>query len=251
MSRRRVLLGAGVLLVVLAGALAQPGVRWPLWGWLRGEAFYRGRPTSYWAGRLKNEPCEFCQNADAQASGGLKVWVETRPAPQRPPPLVGALYRLFRVRPAPSEVLFEGGEDCRLVPVLIELLQDQNPSVVRLAALYLGGLGPAARPAAPALVVALAVWNDEDLRLVLAYALGRTSPRPEEAVRALADILRGQNKGRAAVAAVELGDIGPRAKGAVPALAAALTDGNVNVRCAAAGALTKVDPHAAAVLGLR
>ena len=35
---RRWLLRAGLLLgIVLAGALAVPDVRWPLWGWLRGE----------------------------------------------------------------------------------------------------------------------------------------------------------------------------------------------------------------------
>ncbi len=47
---RRVLLRAGVLLgaVLACALLALPSIRWPLWGWMRGEAFYEGRPTSYW-----------------------------------------------------------------------------------------------------------------------------------------------------------------------------------------------------------
>jgi hypothetical protein len=32
--------------VVLAAALLSPEVRWWLWGHLRGEAFYQGKPTS-------------------------------------------------------------------------------------------------------------------------------------------------------------------------------------------------------------
>jgi hypothetical protein len=31
---------------VLSGLLLVPQVRWPIYGWLREEAFYQGRPTS-------------------------------------------------------------------------------------------------------------------------------------------------------------------------------------------------------------
>src|SRR4051812_35296657 len=55
--RRRVLLAAVALLVVfLGGALLAPDVRWAVWGRLRGEAFYRGRPTSYWEASLRRWP---------------------------------------------------------------------------------------------------------------------------------------------------------------------------------------------------
>jgi hypothetical protein len=34
---------------VALGALSlHPAIYWPVTGWLRGEAFYHGRPTSYW-----------------------------------------------------------------------------------------------------------------------------------------------------------------------------------------------------------
>ena len=49
MIRRRWRLLLALTLLLLAGGLALvPGVRWPVYGWLRGEAFYQGRPTSYW-----------------------------------------------------------------------------------------------------------------------------------------------------------------------------------------------------------
>ena len=47
MKRRRLLLALALLLFVV-GLLLVPSVRWPLYGWLRGEAFYQGMPTSYW-----------------------------------------------------------------------------------------------------------------------------------------------------------------------------------------------------------
>src|ERR1043166_149159 len=37
-------------LLILAGSLfALPAVHWRVIGWVRGEAFYQGRPTSYWS----------------------------------------------------------------------------------------------------------------------------------------------------------------------------------------------------------
>lgn len=36
------------MLVVMITVLAVPAVHWRLWGWIRGEAFFDGRPTSYW-----------------------------------------------------------------------------------------------------------------------------------------------------------------------------------------------------------
>jgi hypothetical protein len=248
MSRRR-LLGAGVLLGVLLGALALPAVRWQLWGRLRGEAFYRGRPTSYWTGRLRTESCEVRQYADPRARGGMAVRVVTRPGPYRPP-VIGRLCRLLGVGPPAEEVLFDGGEAGRLVPVLIELLKDPDPSVVRVAALSLGALGPAARESAPALAAALAACSDENLRLVLAYALSRTAPHPDEAARVLAGMLRDQDKSRATRAASVLERLGPDAGAAVPALAEAVKDADPNLSAQAARALKEIDPQAAAAAGV-
>src|SRR5271154_6264238 len=48
-----------LLLLLVSGLLLAPSVRWPIYGWLRGEAFYQGMPTSYWRSeitRLNREP---------------------------------------------------------------------------------------------------------------------------------------------------------------------------------------------------
>jgi hypothetical protein len=53
MRKRPRLYLAGMLTgAVLLLALLSPRGRWAVWGWLRGEAFYHGRPTSYWRSRL-------------------------------------------------------------------------------------------------------------------------------------------------------------------------------------------------------
>jgi hypothetical protein len=67
MKRRwRLWLGLAVVLV-LAGGLAHPSVHWRLIGWLKGEAFYQGRPTSWWAGDI-----------DAHYIPMLETWVSLK-----------------------------------------------------------------------------------------------------------------------------------------------------------------------------
>ncbi len=43
MKRRRLLLVGLALLLLLSGLLLVRSMRWPIYGWLRGEAFYQGR----------------------------------------------------------------------------------------------------------------------------------------------------------------------------------------------------------------
>ena len=51
MTKRR-LLRWSLLLVILAAFAVWLEPTRVVWGWLRGAAFYQGRPTSYWAGRI-------------------------------------------------------------------------------------------------------------------------------------------------------------------------------------------------------
>src|SRR5690348_15384541 len=54
MSRRRRYLLAVTVLAAIALTVAWTGAPgWWIWGKVRGEAFYRGRPTGYWAKELK------------------------------------------------------------------------------------------------------------------------------------------------------------------------------------------------------
>ena len=65
MKRRRLVL-VFLLLPLLGGLLLIPQVRWPVYGWLRGEAFYQGMPTSYWRGRIQ-------RYLEARASKVVKI----------------------------------------------------------------------------------------------------------------------------------------------------------------------------------
>src|SRR5262245_38178810 len=93
---RRVLLRAGLLLgVVLVGSLLSPDARWWLYGHLRGEAFYRGRPTSYWRPVVKESE----QETKALKVKGLSVMHTTVPPTPPPSPvevLVARALRPFR-----------------------------------------------------------------------------------------------------------------------------------------------------------
>jgi HEAT repeat protein len=55
-KKRVGILIASLLVVGLGIALALPRSHYAITGWLNGEAFYQGRPTSYWAGAFRKEP---------------------------------------------------------------------------------------------------------------------------------------------------------------------------------------------------
>jgi hypothetical protein len=150
LNRRRVLLSAGLLFLVF-GALALPAVHWRLLGRWRGEAFFQGRPTSYWRGEIAgyvdhpisanyDGPVWF-RRQDPSALDRMTGWFGGGPVGTSyftPPLLCG---------------LPEG------LPVLIELLASPEPAARQLACRGLAALGPSARPAEPALRQAL---SDED-----------------------------------------------------------------------------------------
>jgi hypothetical protein len=47
-QRWRVWLGLTILLLLIGAVFLLPAAHWRVIGWLKGEAFYQGRPTSYW-----------------------------------------------------------------------------------------------------------------------------------------------------------------------------------------------------------
>ena len=92
----------------------------------------------------------------------------------------------------------------------------------------------------PALLEALKD-EDEDVRRLAVFALGRISPAPKDAVPALIEALKDEDEDVRAGAAYALGKIGPAAKDSVPALKA-LSENEIDpeVRKAAADALKKI-----------
>jgi hypothetical protein len=54
MTKRRLLRWSLILVILAAFAVWLEPTR-VVWGWLRGEAFYRGRPTSFWRGVIERD----------------------------------------------------------------------------------------------------------------------------------------------------------------------------------------------------
>ena len=124
--------------------------RWPLWGKLRGEAFYRGRPTSYWRPFVK--VAEQFPNAHSLTVIGGSVIHTRRPPP--PPPsaaevllerTVNLLRRPFvlpdKEDPVVVIVDLEGAPDPVAGPLLRQLATDPDPEVHGYAARVLWLLG--------------------------------------------------------------------------------------------------------------
>ena len=130
---RRVQLRAIVLLgVVLAGSLLSPDVRWWVCGRLRGEAFYRGKPTSYWRGRvLAWNDLGFYPPANDLIVRRPPWWADCLPWRS------GRAASLAEEEPFPEN-------DPAAVPVLVELLRDRDADVRADAAEALKRINPLA-----------------------------------------------------------------------------------------------------------
>jgi HEAT repeat protein len=73
---------------------------------------------------------------------------------------------------------------------LIEALTDEDPGVRERAAVALGRLGPEAKPAVPALILAIRDESNWVIRAEAAIALGNIGPEAKAALRTLVAALR-------------------------------------------------------------
>jgi hypothetical protein len=104
MKRRRfIFLGIGILL--LTGISLLPTTRWRIKGWMNGEAFYRGRPTSYWYEQCRYKSWLQLQYEASRRSNWLIDW------------LPGSSDQLT------GQALAEQFADPEAIPVLLELLR--------------------------------------------------------------------------------------------------------------------------------
>jgi hypothetical protein len=143
-ARRWLWRGGVVLLVTLTVAVVPLACTPALWGWLQGQAFYRGRPTAYWRDRV----LAWLHPTDLSTL--------TTPRPKMPPS-AGWLDLLFASPGVPgADPIPEG--DAGAIPVLVELLRDPDAFVRLYAIGKLKALGSRAREAVPAL---LALRRDE------------------------------------------------------------------------------------------
>ncbi len=148
-------------------------------------------------------------------------------------PRLAAAYRRETDRNVKRALLRSFGKIAPISREVIELLLEELPSPifgVHVVPVF-GALGPAARPAVPALTAVMR-WDDSSSRISAAIALGEilaaspvspggADPLPA-AVAALGRALGDPHLEVRQQAARALGKIGPAAAGAVPALAAAL-----------------------------
>jgi HEAT repeat protein len=173
-KRRRLLLAslaAGLVAVGLGLAL---GVHWKVYGWWRGEEFWRGRPTSFYSRRIRDAlPWDgsgaFSYRPLAPAGQRVRsysplvgdaFWGRPRPPfcdtgppdrDARPVLLALAGDPDERVRTWAAYVIGATWDAASAVPVLARLLDDPSPRVRVCSAVRLGQLGPQARDAVPAL----------------------------------------------------------------------------------------------------
>jgi HEAT repeat protein len=213
-----------------------PASRLVLAGVLQNEPTYRGKPTRYWTGALKESETSFQETVEL-----LK-----RDRGKAAPMLVVAL------GDDDPEVRFKvaralGALGPPAVPTLCEALQHPDPLARINAARALIRIGPEARGALPALTAALR--DDDPLvdKMVIA-ALERIG---QEAVPVLHDALRERKEVaiRAAIVGA-LHRLGPAAAETVPTLRAMFKDDDDPLQEAAGEALRQVDPSAAEKAGV-
>jgi hypothetical protein len=213
--KKRWLVRIGILLVSgCAVVLISPAGRYGLVGLLRNEPFYDHRPASYWKDQMR-------------------AWIANE---SKPPPAVTAwLPRLAGTDSGPSRPrVLDGGKEA--VPVLIELVEEEDVWVRTLAIRSLARIGPEAREAVPALITVLGDNRAVDPSDEPGAVLGSDW--------AIWPVYR--------EAAEALGAIGPDAKGAVPDLIKLRPTGSHDYTSSTIDhALKHIDPAAAAEAGVR
>lgn len=133
-----------------------------------------------------------------------------------------------------------------VIPALTEALKSQTESVRNAAAKALRDIGPEAKSAVPALIVAWQEGGSDDVRVSIAQALGQMGPAAKPAVPALIQVWSDDSSRLVqGVVSTTLGEIGPEAKLAVPTLIQQLTENESGfVRTGVAETLGRIGPPA-------
>jgi HEAT repeat protein len=246
MKRKRLLLGlaVGLPVVLIAAIFLDPTC--VLLGYLRGEAFHRGRPTSWWKKALENPApvvqAETFQNLKGGGQSAARVLVA----------LLGEKsssgWKSADVRWKAADLLGQVGPDATdTAPALIEALKDEDLHVRTVAATSLGVLKPLPREAIPNLI-ALLGSGDRD-SVAAARTLSLFGPEARSAIPALVEAMQAKDSEVRWNAIRTLGKIGPEARTAVPALIKALKDEDALVREHAAESLGEIGPDAREAVG--
>ncbi len=221
MTRRRILWVLGGLAGLALLALLGPYAYWGVVGLKNGECFYEGMPVSYWRAAVRT-------HAD---------WRWHPPAWSRHCPR--AVLQFLRLGTEPAVL----GGDPAALPVLLELLRDNDREVAAHACLGLGRTGSS--EAAWALVDDGLRYPSPDVTGDARVALAKMGKVRLAVLPLLCDLMWDDSLHRRVWALRSLGDMGPQARAVVPLLMRAAGDEMDAVRVEAIGALKRIDPDAA------
>jgi hypothetical protein len=178
--------------VVASGVLflLTPEGRYALTGLARGESFYKGRPTSYWRNEAK-AVAEEMKLLDAAVLGKSRsqrvasiVTLNSRPTFYEP---VRAL--INKLIPRRSPPVRPKGDDPAAIPVLLELLYDDDDDIRETVSLALSHSGESGLVVI-ARLQELLHDQSSDVRWAAFYAITRVHPQPEAVIQFSTDMLR-------------------------------------------------------------
>lgn len=226
-----------VLLTFTALVLGGVGPLVVVRGWLAGEEFFAGRPTTDWRRALCGDPRLRADAIASLESGG-----------QEAAAVLAAILRDRRrstaqARWCSAELLGKvGAESSAVEAALVAALEDPDPYVRGVAVVAIPAAGVPAEAAVPALTEFLRGARDP----VALRALSEYRAAAQPALPLLLDILGDQSLDTEIRwnAARTIGKIGPAAVSAVPALVACLKDEAATVREHSAEALGDLGPPA-------
>jgi len=121
MKKRRLIRWLLILAILTAFAVWLEPTR-VVWGWLRGEAFYEGRPTSYWSREIQGWRC-----VGGEGRGPTTNYCTTEYYARWPGPWEAKFARFFKNKKATWPTVFDG--DPAAETVLRELANDASPYV--------------------------------------------------------------------------------------------------------------------------
>jgi HEAT repeats len=223
LNRRRLVWLLVLLLITWLGIFVTPTSRCIIQGWLRNESFYRGRPTTYWHEALLRE---------GEKLAGQPKWYDHLlsrlgfPRPARHESFVPGNASAVDLGGSAGHVGLGGiaermlGGDPNAIPVLGELLKEQDDRLRYAACRTLTRPGLPAQKIIPPLVEALSDSN-VDIRLLATNKLGELGPEAKSAVPGLIHLIKDRPQdGRllshdaacaVRAAAIALGKIDPEA----------------------------------------
>jgi hypothetical protein len=212
MKRRRLFWLSLLLLLLVLAVVVFPASRWRIIGWVKGEAFYDGRPTSYWSERIKARHVRHDERSKLILAKANNTYSWTRLWSD----LTGRDTEDLSDPLCTQESAYPFA-DTAAVPVMIELLGDPESQVRIYTCHALVTVEGSNKAAIPALVLMLGSADVYDRRNA-ASVLAIIGPEGPNVVRALTLALRDADAYVVYQSVRALGAMGPEAREAIPAL---------------------------------